>query len=175
MGSVVVLLALGLWVSAVFTLTYVAGFSTLFVLAEGRIGISHLGFDDEDGQVARLRQDFRDYPPVTLKVGLRMPRSWDSLGLCLPSVRRRPITATASSAWMDLFLGKMVLPMHETLIVMPGWLPVVAGLVPVTLFWWRDRRIPPGHCQRCGYDLTGNVSGRCPECGEPVSSGDSGK
>jgi uncharacterized RDD family membrane protein YckC len=20
-------------------------------------------------------------------------------------------------------------------------------------------------CQRCGYDLTGNVSGRCPECG----------
>ena len=21
------------------------------------------------------------------------------------------------------------------------------------------------HCQRCGYNLTGNVSGRCPECG----------
>ena len=35
----------------------------------------------------------------------------------------------------------------------------------------RDRweglfRPPPGHCQKCGYDLTGNVSGRCPECGE---------
>lgn len=24
---------------------------------------------------------------------------------------------------------------------------------------------PPGHCQSCGYDLTGNVSGVCPECG----------
>ncbi|UCG17088.1 MAG: hypothetical protein JSV19_03465 [Phycisphaerales bacterium] len=23
-------------------------------------------------------------------------------------------------------------------------------------------------CRRCGYDLTGNVSGVCPECGEPV-------
>jgi hypothetical protein len=23
----------------------------------------------------------------------------------------------------------------------------------------------PGHCSRCGYDLTGNVSGQCPECG----------
>jgi predicted Zn-ribbon and HTH transcriptional regulator len=23
-------------------------------------------------------------------------------------------------------------------------------------------------CQKCGYDLTGNVSGRCPECGEAV-------
>lgn len=25
----------------------------------------------------------------------------------------------------------------------------------------------PGHCS-CGYDLTGNVSGRCPECGIPA-------
>lgn len=23
-------------------------------------------------------------------------------------------------------------------------------------------------CQECGYDLTGNVSGKCPECGRPV-------
>ncbi len=30
------------------------------------------------------------------------------------------------------------------------------------------RRIPPGHCQQCGYDLTGNESGVCPECGRPV-------
>lgn len=25
-----------------------------------------------------------------------------------------------------------------------------------------------GKCAKCGYDWTGNVSGRCPECGEPV-------
>ena len=25
-----------------------------------------------------------------------------------------------------------------------------------------------GRCLGCGYDLTGNVSGRCPECGEAV-------
>ncbi len=30
------------------------------------------------------------------------------------------------------------------------------------------RRIPPGHCQKCGYDLTGNSSGRCPECGQTL-------
>jgi hypothetical protein len=24
-------------------------------------------------------------------------------------------------------------------------------------------------CVRCGYDLTGNVSGRCPECGQPMA------
>lgn len=28
--------------------------------------------------------------------------------------------------------------------------------------------IPPGHCTTCGYNLTGNVSGKCSECGEPV-------
>lgn len=28
----------------------------------------------------------------------------------------------------------------------------------------------PGHCSYCGYDLTGNVSGRCPECGAEVGN-----
>lgn len=35
---------------------------------------------------------------------------------------------------------------------------------------WRNNEsdtgdYPPGCCQRCGYDLTGNLSGICPECG----------
>jgi hypothetical protein len=29
----------------------------------------------------------------------------------------------------------------------------------------RGRRVSRGRCQLCGYDLTGNVSGVCPECG----------
>lgn len=33
------------------------------------------------------------------------------------------------------------------------------------------RRQPEGHCQNCGYDLTGNVSGVCSECGTSVPSG----
>jgi predicted amidophosphoribosyltransferase len=31
-----------------------------------------------------------------------------------------------------------------------------------------DRRFPPSHCPKCGYDLTWNVSGKCPECGTLV-------
>jgi hypothetical protein len=27
------------------------------------------------------------------------------------------------------------------------------------------KRLKNGHCVPCGYDLTGNVSGVCPECG----------
>jgi hypothetical protein len=28
---------------------------------------------------------------------------------------------------------------------------------------------PQGHCAKCGYNLTGNLSGRCPECNETTS------
>lgn len=35
--------------------------------------------------------------------------------------------------------------------------------------WWTYRyEVKPGHC-RCGYDLTGNTSGVCPECGAVVA------
>jgi hypothetical protein len=34
----------------------------------------------------------------------------------------------------------------------------------------RRRRPPSGHCQSCGYDLTANASGRCPECGVGIPS-----
>ena len=52
-----------------------------------------------------------------------------------------------------------------------GWIAPVgpavamlAGLSLVTL-WRTRRRIPEGHCRVCGYDLRGNASGRCSECG----------
>jgi rRNA maturation endonuclease Nob1 len=32
----------------------------------------------------------------------------------------------------------------------------------------RRARRKRGHCVPCGYDLTGNESGACPECGEKV-------
>ena len=49
--------------------------------------------------------------------------------------------------------------------VVPLWLPFVVFLVPTLVLWRHDRRARPGHCPNCGYNLTGNVSGRCPECG----------
>jgi len=35
------------------------------------------------------------------------------------------------------------------------------------------RRARFGQCQKCGYDLTGNVSGVCPECGSLINTGKS--
>jgi len=53
--------------------------------------------------------------------------------------------------------------------VKPLWKPLAFIIVPTAFLWWLDRRrIPPGHCQNCGYNLTGNVSGTCPECGSRI-------
>ena len=52
-------------------------------------------------------------------------------------------------------------------VIIPLWIPAVALAPFVAVSWLTGRRkFPRGHCQTCGYDLTGNVSGRCPECGE---------
>jgi hypothetical protein len=58
----------------------------------------------------------------------------------------------------------------------PAWLisvsfPVVGAVFGVveTLLGRREaarqRRLIYPHCVQCGYDLTGNESGTCPECG----------
>lgn len=49
-------------------------------------------------------------------------------------------------------------------VYVPLWIPFVVIGACVLLLWRRARRTPPRCCQRCGYELTGNVSGRCPEC-----------
>lgn len=48
--------------------------------------------------------------------------------------------------------------------------PLLLLGLPTALLWWRQHRARPGHCRSCGYDLTGNTSGQCPECGLPASS-----
>ena len=36
--------------------------------------------------------------------------------------------------------------------------------------WWHARHDGRCDCRHCGYNLTGNVSGVCPECGKPTST-----
>ena len=54
--------------------------------------------------------------------------------------------------------------------VIPLWIPLAIASIPMFIIRDRSRRIPPGHCKTCRYDLTGNISGVCPECG--IGTGD---
>ena len=62
------------------------------------------------------------------------------------------------------------LPIVESgsFVLVPMWIPFLAIALPTAYLFWRDHRHPPGHCKKCGYDLTGNVSGVCPECGNRI-------
>lgn len=46
--------------------------------------------------------------------------------------------------------------------------PLAAGVISAVCWLAGPKRPVKGHCSSCGYDLTGNVSGTCPECGTPV-------
>jgi hypothetical protein len=48
-------------------------------------------------------------------------------------------------------------------------LPVLALIASRCRRWTlRAVRRHSGHCERCGYNLSGNTSGTCPECGTPT-------
>lgn len=46
-------------------------------------------------------------------------------------------------------------------------IPLVLALLMVISVWHERRRRCQGRCLKCGYNLTGNLSGVCPECGTP--------
>jgi hypothetical protein len=61
----------------------------------------------------------------------------------------------------------------RTYILCPLWaLVIVLPIQPTIAFvrgpYRRYRRRKKGLCLTCGYNLTGNVSGVCPECGEQI-------
>lgn len=63
-----------------------------------------------------------------------------------------------------IWIVHSVSPRHRAL-TLPYAALFVLFAAPTLFLCFRDRRPPPECCQRCGYDLTGNVSGKCPECG----------
>jgi hypothetical protein len=56
----------------------------------------------------------------------------------------------------------------------PVWVPALLFLAAAAVLWLVAKNIPASHrpwlCPSCAYDLTGNRSGVCPECGRAISS-----
>lgn len=69
------------------------------------------------------------------------------------------------SWWFRSESGTVVRGGNATEVVVPLWLGVLIFGLPTTILWYRDRRKPLRVCRKCAYDLRGNTSGVCPECG----------
>jgi hypothetical protein len=78
------------------------------------------------------------------------------------------------------YRNELILPMGSNLVIAAtrSWSVTVWSFVAVTsvlplLFFHdarkRHRRRLAYCCERCGYNLTGNTSGICPECGTPIA------
>ena len=75
-------------------------------------------------------------------------------------------------AWPDglLYVHSDAISDSVAIIFLPHWLTNVVAWAVLFIFWHKSRKPPEGHCQRCGYDLTGNESGRCPECDHRIET-----
>jgi hypothetical protein len=51
----------------------------------------------------------------------------------------------------------------------PLWCLFSLAVIPTVILWRHNRVFPPNLCQVCGYNLTGNESGVCPECGTEIA------
>lgn len=100
---------------------------------------------------------------------IRMPSGYPGMGAALPprtfwypTVRQERLTFPAASP-----VGPVIFVIF--LLQVPLAAPTAALAAWSLWLWWPWlRRKAPGRCASCAYDLTGNTSGTCPECGSVV-------
>jgi hypothetical protein len=90
-----------------------------------------------------------------------------------PTLRRWSVLGVTyfSGTWTP------VVPLTRTLVVPFGWVVAVTLLLPlgrvsvIVRRRWRRHMERRNLCTACSYDLIGNVSGVCPECGTAIVKG----
>ncbi len=103
--------------------------------------------------------------------GLRLP-TWEHVDIAAQTV---PIARERGFVVYDYgtFPMRTVMDLYQSEI--PLWMPTLSAALLAAVAWRRchvaHRRRKRNQCVSCGYDLTGNVSGRCPECGGTVPDG----
>lgn len=70
-----------------------------------------------------------------------------------------PPVFVATTEWRDR---------PELVVCIPSWMALLPCLYMTVVAWRRVKPIPPNLCKRCRYDLTGNTSGKCSECGRII-------
>jgi hypothetical protein len=145
-GSVLALLIVLSWAASLWCM-FDAGWKIYLALQDGQIGLWDAYIPK--GQKSTFFVHVEIYDP---SVG-----SWDFWD------DPRSYGFTRPKGYFDLGIG------DKRIVRIPLWMPLIVTLIPTAFLFWRDRRIPPGQCLKCRYDLTGNTSGVCPECGNPLA------
>lgn len=103
-----------------------------------------------------------DGPKATDEFGLGFGYTPDQRGIAfsLPTIHKIGLIGLSGWKWW-----------HWQAVI-PLWLVLLCTLTPTAILAWRDRTPPRGFCTKCGYNLTGNVSGRCPERGDSTIPGE---
>jgi len=132
----------------------------------------------------RFHWSYKSLPEFANVLPAERDRVWK---LCHARANRHPLTWFVWGTWTLLTTTPYLLIKLFGIIVIPRELVTtrfnfVTGLglgIGTFILWalvasqihiWLARRHISaeltGHCRGCGYDLTGNVSGNCPECGK---------
>ena len=126
---------------------------------------SGVGTRFKDGTVewfARYRSPpgkrWRQFPPV--KVTRWAGFGYSKIGMNIGYVDNRGVPRSGGTTTATLMAPSW------SVVLLLGWYPTIAFIRGPLRRWRRHRK---GLCTQCGYDLTDNVSGTCPECGTAVS------
>jgi hypothetical protein len=89
---------------------------------------------------------------------------------------RHPVVWSAGGLSMERYDGTGdFIGSYDRSLVIPYWLPALVCLTlpmvrAASAIRYQRRRASLPACSTCGYDLTANVSGVCPECGTGIAT-----
>jgi predicted RNA-binding Zn-ribbon protein involved in translation (DUF1610 family) len=117
------------------------------------------------------------FPPAFSYLGTIIGFVW--FVYAVQSLRRRPVMRAAKPILLTMSIAAVICSFGGVFFGNVELLPILVGLgVGSVVFFATCRYLhhrlpilyPTGHCHRCGYNLTGNVSGVCPECGTKIEN-----
>lgn len=78
------------------------------------------------------------------------------------------VMACLLPTWLGLPLAGLLGIAGGSVILLSSLFSITGVCLIVIETIWGPTEFPAGRCQKCGYNLRGNTSGVCPECGTAV-------